>query len=75
MVVMDIGNEVEAAGEAAKKHWWVFALALLIYTAWLLSSDLKQSGAVSIKASKWPIVGPYFFKKTSLDTSSSSSPS
>jgi len=65
---MEIQKEIEDAGEAAKKHWWVFALAIFIYTAWLLSSDLKKSGGISQKASKWPIVGPYFFKKTILET-------
>jgi len=62
----DVEKAVEDAAEAAKKHWVVFAIFLLVFAAWLLSSDLKKQGTISQKASKWPIVGPWFFKGTIL---------
>lgn len=64
----DVTTAVEEAADAAKKHWVVFAIFLLIFTAWLLGSDYKQQGAISTKAAKWPIIGPFFFKGTPLTT-------
>jgi hypothetical protein len=67
---MEIEKEFEESAEAVKKHWWVFALAAFVFAAWILSSDLKQSGKISVKAAKWPIIGPYFFKDSALANAS-----
>jgi hypothetical protein len=66
---LDVTEEVESAFEAFKKHWIVFVIAGFILVAWALGSDAQQQGKKSVAASKWPIIGPYFFKNTSLASS------
>jgi hypothetical protein len=70
----DITGEVESAFDAFKAHWIVFVVAGFILVAWVLGSDYKQNGAKTIAAAKWPIIGPYFFKGTTLATPAATAP-
>jgi hypothetical protein len=69
-MALDVTDEVEGAFDAFKKHWIVFVVAGFILVAWALGSDAQQQGKKSVAASKWPIIGPYFFKNTTLATAS-----
>jgi hypothetical protein len=66
MAAEGIEDKVTSAWDAVKSNPIPFIVAGFILVAWALGSDAQQSGKKSVAASKWPIIGPYFFKNTPL---------
>lgn len=57
---MSVGSEAKAAGEAVKKHWWIFlviAFGVVVAALWY---DHKNSGKLTTKIAGLPVVGKLF---------------